>query len=119
MYHKAPSYGNGNYARPINRQPKVGYQEPRDDVARPFRTRDYGNGDFNKYKQAYTHLTPDERCERYNEDPQHVASQRKLQGGANTNSVARDKRLNTTKVPYGEGAWRGNSEIKSGGGTSA
>eukprot|EP00656_Telonema_subtile_P020186 TRINITY_DN21342_c0_g1_i2.p1 TRINITY_DN21342_c0_g1~~TRINITY_DN21342_c0_g1_i2.p1 ORF type:complete len:273 (+),score=56.80 TRINITY_DN21342_c0_g1_i2:96-914(+) len=38
---------------------------------------------------------------------------------SNTNSVARDKRLNPTKVGYGEGAWRGNSSIKPGGGTTA
>lgn len=119
MYHKAPAYGSGHYARPINRQPKVGYQEPRADVARPSKPRDYGNGEFNKYKLAYTHKTPDERGERYVEDPQSVASQRKLTRGCDTTSVARDKRLNPTKTPYGEGAYRGDSYVKPGGNTGA
>lgn len=61
MYHKAPKYGSGHYARPINREPKVGYQEPRADVARPFKPPDYGNGIYDKYKLLYTHLTPEQR----------------------------------------------------------
>jgi len=117
MYHKAPAYGSGNYARPINRAPKVGFQEPRADVARPFKTADYGNGAFNKYKIEYAHKSPEERGERYIQDPSKVASERKLTVGTGTMSTTRDQRLNPTKTPYGQGHFRGNSYIKPGGNT--
>merc|ERR1711939_87136 len=120
---KTSSYGSGAYAKPLNVAPKIGYQTPREDVARPFKARPYNDHHttyYSVYKSpacvgppphgpAVSPMKPfeDRQFER-SEDPTVGAR------GALHN---RDARLNTHKAGYGEGNWKGSSQLAPGGGT--
>lgn len=57
--------------------------------------------------------TPAERAARFNMDPTYG------QGGNRQSVSDRDIRLNPHRAPYGQGAWKGNTALKPGGGTIA
>jgi len=116
---KSPSYGSGHYSKPTSPSAKVGYQEPREDVARPFKAREYNSGG---YYSIYKGVTPavagsassplksfEQKEFERSEDPTYAAR---------AALHSRDARLNGHRTPYGHGAWKGDSYIAAGGGTA-
>jgi len=122
---KTPAYGSGNYAIPLNTPPKTGYQAPREDVARPFKAKPYGEGGhYNLYKNAKPHPNngPAQNALKSFADKEHSRKEcpthtsRNTVNGDGHMSQARDARLNPHKHAYGGGKWSGNTVIAPGGG---
>lgn len=124
---KTPSYGQGAYAKPLNIPEKVGYQAPREDIARPFKAHPYADGHTHQYTKyrgpnyqgtavAGPAVSPlkshaQKQYER-SEDPSHTARH-----AAFHHHPERDVRLNAHKASYGTGQWKGDTVIAPGGGT--
>merc|ERR1711998_94705 len=53
---KTPAYGSGHYAKPLNIPAKVGYQAPREDVARPFKAREYNQSGYYSIYQGTNYV---------------------------------------------------------------
>lgn len=104
----------------MNTPPKVGYQEPREDVARPFKARAYNDGYYSKYNSPNFMATPTAGPAT---SPMKSAAQKNLERsedptvGARSAVSSRDARLNPHRAAYGVGSWTGESYLAPGGGT--
>jgi hypothetical protein len=107
----------------MNIPAKVGYQAPREDVARPFKAREYNSsGYYNVYKGAGYKGVPVGNGSA--EFPLKQFAEKELERSVDPTVTARtamhprDGRLNAHKAAYGEGKWKGESYIVAGGKTA-